>query len=67
MTLSEVALDELIKLRRNASKYHPTLAKFANQFKGLCIDTFLVWILFLFLGVPTVVKYGYSVETDRHK
>lgn len=67
MTLSEVALSELIKLRRNASTYHPTLTKFVNQFKGLCIDIVLVWFLFFCLGIPTVVRYGYSFETDRHK
>ena len=67
MTLSEVALRELTKIRQNASNYHPTLAKFVNQYKGLCIDLVLVWILFLFLGIPTVFNYGYSFETDRHK
>ena len=34
---------------------------------SLCIDVVVIWILFFALGLPMVIKYGYSSEVDRVK
>lgn len=59
--------NSLTTLKQKASLYKPTIRQFFSQYTGLCIYTLLIYILFCVLGIPTVVRYGYSITQDYHK
>lgn len=65
MPRSEKAQKAFDKLVSDTSGFEPSLKKFISQYTGLCIDVVVIWILFFALGLPTVIKYGYSSEVDR--
>ena len=67
MARSEKAQKAFDKLVRDTSGFEPSLKKFISQYMSLCIDVVVIWILFFALGLPMVIRYGYSSEVDRIK
>ena len=67
MVRSEKAQKAFDKLVRDASGFEPSIKKFFLQYASLCIIVVVIWILFFALGLPMVIKYGYSSEVDRNK
>ena len=53
------------KLCNKTASYDVSMKNFFSQYLGMTINVILIWILFFSLGIPTIVKYGYSFATNR--